>query len=57
MLADAGFECELAGAEDERPNLVARLRGEAEGPTLCLLGHADTVPADASEWSPRPVER
>jgi len=54
MLAGAGFECELVGVEPERPNLVARLRGDAEGPTLCLLGHADTVPAEASEWSRDP---
>jgi acetylornithine deacetylase/succinyl-diaminopimelate desuccinylase-like protein len=53
-LDGAGFECELIGAEPERPNLVARLRGEAEGPTLCLLGHADTVPADPGEWSRDP---
>jgi len=50
-LRDAGFECELLAAESGRPNLVARLRGEAPGPTLCLLGHADTVPADPSEWT------
>ncbi len=50
-LTAAGFECELLAAEPERPNLVARLAGEAEGPTLCLLGHVDTVPADPSEWS------
>jgi len=50
-LAGAGFECELLAAEPGRPNLVARLRGGAPGPTLCLLGHADTVPADPSEWS------
>ena len=31
-LEEAGFECELAGTSDERPNLVARLRGEADGP-------------------------
>ena len=32
-LEDAGLECELLCAEDaERPNLVARLRGEADGP-------------------------
>jgi acetylornithine deacetylase/succinyl-diaminopimelate desuccinylase-like protein len=54
VLADAGFECELAGRVPERPNLVARLQGDAEGPTLCLLGHADTVPADPSEWSRDP---
>jgi acetylornithine deacetylase/succinyl-diaminopimelate desuccinylase-like protein len=50
-LGDAGFECELLAAEPGRPNLVARLRGSEEGPTLCLLGHVDTVPADPSEWS------
>ena len=50
-LTDAGFDCELLAAEPGRPNLVARLRGTEPGPTLCLLGHADTVPADPSEWS------
>lgn len=50
-LARAGFECEMLAAEPGRPNLVARLRGAGGGPTLCLLGHADTVPADRSEWS------
>ncbi len=49
--SEAGFECELLAAEPGRPNLIARLSGEAEGETLCLLGHVDTVPAEASEWS------
>ncbi len=50
LLAGAGFECELLGAVLERPNLVARLRGAAPGPTLCYLGHVDTVLADPAEW-------
>jgi acetylornithine deacetylase/succinyl-diaminopimelate desuccinylase-like protein len=50
-LSDAGFDCSLPAADPDRPNLVARLRGDAPGETLCLLGHVDTVPADASEWS------
>ena len=37
-----------------RPNLVARLRGRSDGPTLCLLGHVDTVLADPSEWQVDP---
>jgi acetylornithine deacetylase/succinyl-diaminopimelate desuccinylase-like protein len=53
-LRDAGFECELLGADPERPNLVARLRGDSQGPTFCLLGHVDTVPADPREWSRDP---
>ncbi|MDW5593340.1 M20/M25/M40 family metallo-hydrolase [Conexibacter stalactiti] len=53
-LTAAGFEVELLGAVEERPNLVARLRGEAEGPTLCLLGHVDTVLANPDEWEHDP---
>jgi acetylornithine deacetylase/succinyl-diaminopimelate desuccinylase-like protein len=51
-LTEAGFECELLGAEPERPNLVARLRAAdpADGPTLCYLSHVDTVLANAAEW-------
>jgi acetylornithine deacetylase/succinyl-diaminopimelate desuccinylase-like protein len=49
-LSEAGFECELLGATPERPNLVARLRGSEPGPTLCYLGHVDTVLANPSEW-------
>jgi acetylornithine deacetylase/succinyl-diaminopimelate desuccinylase-like protein len=50
-LTAAGFACELLSAEAGRPNLVARLTGARPGPTLCLLGHVDTVPADPAEWS------
>ncbi|MGI8714943.1 MAG: M20/M25/M40 family metallo-hydrolase [Solirubrobacteraceae bacterium] len=49
-LRAAGFETEILAAERERPNLVATLGGAGEGPVLCLLGHVDTVLADASEW-------
>ncbi len=56
-LREAGFEVELLGAEEGRPNLVARLRAPADapaGPTLCYLGHVDTVLADAQEWTRDP---
>jgi acetylornithine deacetylase/succinyl-diaminopimelate desuccinylase-like protein len=49
-LSDAGFATEILAAEPERPNLVATLGGERGGPVICLLGHVDTVLADASEW-------
>jgi acetylornithine deacetylase/succinyl-diaminopimelate desuccinylase-like protein len=50
-LTDAGFECEQLSAEPGRPNLIARLRGEGDGPTLTFLGHVDTVRADPDEWT------
>ncbi|HEX4563874.1 MAG TPA: M20/M25/M40 family metallo-hydrolase [Solirubrobacteraceae bacterium] len=57
-LGAAGLECELLGAERERPNLIARLRAAggagAAGPTLCYLGHVDTVLAEPSEWTHDP---
>jgi acetylornithine deacetylase/succinyl-diaminopimelate desuccinylase-like protein len=57
LLGEAGFDCELLGAEPGRPNLVARLSAkdrELSGPTLCYLGHVDTVLADAQEWTHDP---
>ncbi len=50
VLRAVGFEVDLLGSTPERPNMVARLRGHAEGPTLCLLSHMDTVLATPSEW-------
>src|SRR3954471_708698 len=54
MLEGAGLEVDLLGRTPERPNLVARLRGTGEGPTLCLLSHMDTVLANPDEWTHDP---
>lgn len=49
-----GVECELYARVPERANLVARIRGSGDGPSLLLLGHTDVVLADAAEWSVPP---
>ena len=54
LLEAAGFECELLAAVEGRPNLIARMPGPSDGPTLCLLGHGDTVLADPAQWSVDP---
>jgi acetylornithine deacetylase/succinyl-diaminopimelate desuccinylase-like protein len=54
-LEGAGFEdITLVGSSPERPNLVARLRGKQDGPTLCLLSHVDTVLATPGHWEHDP---
>jgi acetylornithine deacetylase/succinyl-diaminopimelate desuccinylase-like protein len=53
-LREAGFEVELAGGDPERPNLVARLRGDEPGPVLGYLSHVDTVLADPDDWTHDP---
>jgi acetylornithine deacetylase/succinyl-diaminopimelate desuccinylase-like protein len=54
LLREAGFEVELLGRTEQRPNLIARLRGRGDGPTLCLLSHVDTVLASPGEWAHDP---
>jgi acetylornithine deacetylase/succinyl-diaminopimelate desuccinylase-like protein len=53
-LEEAGVECRLLAKVPERANLVARIPGRADGPTLLLLSHTDTVLADPGEWSVDP---
>lgn len=53
-LSTAGFECETYALDDDRPNLVAELDSGVDGPRLALLGHVDTVPAEAGDWSVDP---
>jgi len=49
--AAAGIDTEITGELPERQNLIARLRGRRDGPTLLLLGHLDVVPAEPAEWT------
>jgi acetylornithine deacetylase/succinyl-diaminopimelate desuccinylase-like protein len=53
-LEEAGLECELLARVPERANLVTRIPGRGEGPSLLLLSHTDTVLADPDEWSVDP---
>ena len=53
-LESAGVECELHARVPERANLVARIRGTGDGPSLALLSHTDVVLADAREWQRDP---
>ena len=53
-LAEAGVEAELAGPDPERMNLIARVEGAGEGPSLMLMAHTDVVPAPDADWTVPP---
>ena len=55
-LSDAGVECELVARDPDRANLVARIPGTGEGPSLAFVGHTDVVPADPRDWTHPPFE-
>src|SRR3954465_9133062 len=59
-LEPCGIECERVAKDPERPNLLARLRGRGDGPSLAFLGHLDVVQARRQDWTVEPfaaVER
>ncbi len=53
-LGKEGFKCELFESAPERGNVISRLKGTGEKPSLLLLSHLDVVAADAKEWSVDP---
>jgi acetylornithine deacetylase/succinyl-diaminopimelate desuccinylase-like protein len=53
-LEASGVECELVARDPDRANLVARIPGTGDGPSLALLGHTDVVPADPAGWAHPP---
>lgn len=53
-LENDGFKCEVTESSSGRGNVVTRLKGTGEKPSLLLLSHLDVVPADPKEWSINP---
>src|SRR5690242_7504642 len=55
-LTDAGVDCELVARELERANVVARIPGTSDAPSLAFVGHTDVVPVDPRDWTHPPFE-
>lgn len=50
-----GINCEVLGAEPQRMNFIARLKGTGKGRPLLLLAHSDVYPpGDSKQWSADP---
>ncbi|MEZ5114937.1 MAG: M20/M25/M40 family metallo-hydrolase [Candidatus Nanopelagicales bacterium] len=56
VLQDAGVDVELVARDPARANVVARIPGTGDGPSLGFVGHLDVVPADARDWTHPPFE-
>lgn len=55
LLEDAGFAVNFHDLAPGRPNLIARIGGNADKAPLCFTGHMDTVPLGAMPWSRDPL--
>jgi acetylornithine deacetylase/succinyl-diaminopimelate desuccinylase-like protein len=43
LLTEAGCDFTAVGSSPDRPNLIARLKGQGTAPPLLLYGHVDVV--------------
>lgn len=56
LLTRAGFETTLLAKDPNRPNLIARLKGQGNAPPLLLYGHVDVVTTLGQVWTHPPFE-
>jgi acetylornithine deacetylase/succinyl-diaminopimelate desuccinylase-like protein len=54
ILDREGIPVQLFALEEQRPNVVARLKGSGRKRPLLILGHTDTVNIDEKKWSVPP---
>lgn len=51
VLRDAGIEVETFALEPNRPNVVARIRGNGSKRPILVMGHTDVVNIDTTKWA------
>jgi acetylornithine deacetylase/succinyl-diaminopimelate desuccinylase-like protein len=56
LLTKAGLETTLLAKDSNRPNLIARLKGQGNAPPLLLQGHVDVVTTENQTWQQSPFE-
>jgi len=54
VLEQAAIETKVLARDPQRPNLVARLRGNGKKRPVLLMGHTDVVTVDPSKWKHPP---
>jgi acetylornithine deacetylase/succinyl-diaminopimelate desuccinylase-like protein len=56
LLKEAGFDTAFFAKDKNRPNLIARLKGQGKAAPLMLYGHVDVVPTAKQAWTYPPFE-
>jgi len=56
LLNDAGIETIVVAKTPQRPNVIARLKGEGKAPPLLLYGHVDVVTVESQKWQQPPFD-
>ena len=54
VLEQEGIETKVFALDPQRPNLVARLRGNGKKRPVLLMGHTDVVTVDPAKWKHPP---
>ncbi len=54
LLTEAGCDFSVVGSSPDRPNLIARLKGQGTAPPLLLYGHVDVVTTADQTWQHPP---
>ena len=52
VLDDHGIPAQIYASDPDRPNVVARIKGNGKKRPLLLMGHTDTVTIDPAKWKP-----
>jgi len=55
-LRESGIETKLVALDENRPNLIARIKGRGDAPPLLLQGHVDVVTTAHQDWKYPPFE-
>jgi acetylornithine deacetylase/succinyl-diaminopimelate desuccinylase-like protein len=55
VLDGDGIASQIVGSDMNRPNLIARLKGNGRKRPLLVMGHSDTVTTDDKKWTHPPL--
>jgi acetylornithine deacetylase/succinyl-diaminopimelate desuccinylase-like protein len=56
LLSEAGLDSKIFAKDENRPNLVCRIKGKGEAPPILVYGHVDVVTTKGQTWAYPPFD-